>query len=181
MALTYTPAPNLGALLPEFALPATDGKTHRPDDFMQAKILVVVFTCNHCPYAQAARPRLIALHDLYVDQGVQFVAINSNDDGGYQEDSFTRMKEERYDYPFPYLRDESQEAAKAFGAVCTPDIFVFGQDRKLIYRGRLDDHWKDETAVTRADLKEVLDTLLAGEPSSEKQFPSMGCSIKWKS
>lgn len=180
MALTYTPEPALGRPLPPFSLPGVDGMTYRESDFADAKILVVFFTCNHCPYAQATRPRLIKLAGTMRGQGVQFVAINANDETNYPEDSFEHMKEERYNYPFPYLRDESQEVARAFDAVCTPDIFVYDEKRTLAYRGRFDDNWKDETKVTRRDLANALEQLLRGEGAPTEQFPSMGCSIKWK-
>lgn len=111
---------------------------------------------------------------------MQFIAINSNDDISYPEDSFEDMKEERYNYPFPYLKDDSQEVARVFGAVCTPDIFVYDSDQKLVYRGRIDDNWQDETAVTSEDLRDAIEALIDGEKPSTKQPPSMGCSIKWK-
>lgn len=180
MALTYSQPKELGTPAPDFCLPATDEQTYCLKDFAEAKVLVVVFACNHCPYSQAIRPRIIALHDFYDELGVQFCAINANDEAAYPEDSFVHMKEERYNYPFPYLRDETQDITHAFGAVCTPDIFVYDGERKLVYHGRVDDNWKNPEQVTQEDLRDALDDLLNGERPSEEQHPSMGCSIKWK-
>lgn len=180
MALTYSQPKDLGLPAPSFCLPGADGQTYCLKDFDEAKVLVVIFTCNHCPYAQGIRPRLIALHDFYDELGVQFLAINANDDAAYPEDSLEHMKEERYTYPFPYLRDETQEVAQQYGAVCTPDIFVYDEKRQLTYHGRVDDNWKDVEKVTQEDLRDALDDLLNGERPSEEQHPSMGCSIKWK-
>lgn len=180
MSVAYSKPKDLGTPAPDFCLPGTDGNTYCRKDFDEAQILVVIFTCNHCPYAQAVRPRIIALHDFYGELGVQFVAINSNDEAQHEEDSFEHMKEERYNYPFPYLRDENQEVAKAFDAACTPDVFVYNAERKLVYHGRVDDNWKDDEKVTQEDLRDALDDLLNGEQPAEEQHPSMGCSLKWK-
>ncbi len=180
MPPVYTPEPELGSPCPTFELPATDGKTYSLADF-QGRPLVVMFICNHCPYVKAVEDRLLDLGREYREKGVAFVAICSNDAEKYPEDSFDKLKEraEEKDYPFPYLHDESQEVAKRFGAVCTPDFFVYDQKHRLAYRGRLDDSWKEPTQVTRRELREALDDLLAGRPVTENQKPSMGCSIKW--
>ncbi|MFB6263602.1 MAG: thioredoxin family protein [Bradymonadaceae bacterium] len=173
----------LGADAPDFDLPATDGDRYSLESFSEADVLVVMFICNHCPYVKAVRDRLIELGEDYADEPVAFVAINPNDAEEYPDDSFERMKEvaDEYDYPFPYLRDESQEVAEAYGAVCTPDIFAYDADRKLRYRGRIDDNWKDPSEVTREDLRNAIEMLLDGEsPDPDDQHPSMGCSIKWK-
>lgn len=183
MAATSSMSMAIGTKAPPFSLAATDGKTYSLDDFAGAKALVVVFTCNHCPYAKASEDRLIRLQADYRDRGVQLVAINPNDDRGYPEDSFEEMKKRAKDkaFTFPYLRDESQEVARAYDAACTPDVFVFGPDRGLVYNGRIDDDWKDEARVTRRDLRDVLDAVLAGRaPSLPEVVPSMGCSIKWR-
>jgi peroxiredoxin len=180
MALTYSQPKDLGTPAPAFCLSGTDGNTYCLKDFDEAKAVVVVFTCNHCPYAQAIRPRLIALHDFYDELGVQFVAINPNDEAAYPEDSMERMKEERYDYPFPYLRDEDQTTARAYGAACTPDVFVYDERRQLAYHGRVDDNWKEPEQVTQEDLRDALDDLLNNERPPEEQHPAMGCSVKWK-
>lgn len=180
MSLTRTPTNTLGLPLPNFTLPGTDHRTYSPRDFADAAVLVAVFTCNHCPYAQAVRPRLIRLWEQVKRQPVQFVAINSNDESSYALDSFLHMQESRFDYPFPYLRDETQDVARQFGAVCTPDIFVYSQSRVLAYRGRFDDDWKDESKVTAHDLADALTALVSRGVPARTQHPSMGCSIKWR-
>jgi len=182
MSLTYTPAGQMGSALPDFSLPSVDGKIFSRQDFAPAQILVFLFICNHCPYVQAIEDRIIRLAREFIPQGVAFVGICSNDAQEYPEDSpaelLRRWRDK--DYGFPYLIDESQQVAKAFGAVCTPDIFVFDQTRRLSYRGRLDDSWKNEKLVKRHELQEALQALLAGNSINSQQNPSMGCSIKWK-
>jgi peroxiredoxin len=174
--------PNLGFACPDFRLPATDGKTYARDDFAASSVLVVMFICNHCPYVKAVEDRLLALVQAYTPKGVQFAGIGSNDAATYPEDSFDRLRErwELKKYGFPYLYDEAQDVAHAFDAVCTPDIFVYDRDRRLAYRGRIDDSWKDPDKVTRRDLAAALDALLEGKKPSPEQLPSLGCSIKWK-
>jgi peroxiredoxin len=174
--------PSLGLACPDFRLPATDGKTYGRDDFATSPVLVVMFICNHCPYVKAVEDRFLALVRTYAPRGVQFVGICSNDAVTYPEDAFDRLRE-RWDimeYGFPYLHDESQAVAHAFDAMCTPDIFVYDGDRRLAYRGRIDDSWRDPAKVTRRDLAEALDALLKGKRPSAEQHPSLGCSIKWK-
>ncbi len=180
MVLVHTPPAECGTPLPSFSLPAVDGKEYSEKDCMGAKGAVVVFTCNHCPYAKAVRPRIIRLAEEFQPKGIRFVAINSNNADRYPEDSFEKMKEEQYNFPFPYMRDETQEVARAFGAVCTPDIFVYDGTGRLVYRGRVDDNWQDEAQVTREDLREALEALIEGREIPDPQFPSMGCSLKWK-
>lgn len=184
MVLKESEGVELGTPAPDFELPATDGHTYSLSDFSEFDVLVVMFICNHCPYVKAVRGRLIDLAEEMSDEPVTFVAINPNDAEEYPEDSFERMEEvaEEYEYPFPYLRDESQEVARAYGAVCTPDIFVYDENRELAYRGRVDDNWKEPEKVERRDLYDAIQKLLEGErPDPEKQVPSQGCSIKWKS
>ena len=175
-------APKLGAPCPEFRLPAVDGKAYARDDFAAAPVLVVMFICNHCPYVKAVEDRLIALHREVGPRGAQLVAICSNDATAYPDDAFDKLAERWRDkeYGFPYLHDESQDVARAFGAVCTPDIFVYDQQRKLAYRGRIDDSWKDPAKVTRRELYAAIDALLAGQHPSPEQKPTLGCSIKWR-
>jgi peroxiredoxin len=182
MALMYSKGMLLGTPAPPFTLPGVHGKMHSLDSFADAKVLVVVFTCNHCPYAQASEDRLIQLQKEYEHRGVRFVAINPNDDEKYPDDSFEKMKERAASkgFNFPYLRDETQAIARAYDAACTPDIFVFDKDRKLIYNGRIDDNWQHPDQVTRHDLREVLDAALEGREVDFEHVPSMGCSIKWK-
>ncbi len=171
-----------GTPLPPFRLPGVDGKTWSPEDFREANLLVVVFTCNHCPYAIASEDRLIALQNEYADRGVRFVLINPNDADKYPDDSFARMidRAKEKDFPFPYLYDESQDVARRFDAACTPDLFVFDRARVLRYNGRIDDNWQEPDRVTREDLRTVLEDLLADREISIEAVPSMGCSIKWK-
>jgi peroxiredoxin len=182
MALTETPTPRIGTPCPPFALPGVDGKTYARDDFGRADALVVMFICNHCPYVKAVEDRLIRLRQEYGPRGVQLVGVCANDAEGYPEDAFDKLgaRWRERGYGFPYLHDEAQTVARAFGAVCTPDIFVYDADRRLAYRGRIDDSWKDESKVTRRELAAALDALLAGKRPSPEQRPSMGCSIKWR-
>jgi peroxiredoxin len=182
MALTYTPPPELGQDCIDFKLPAVDGKTYSLNDFQDAKVLVVMFICNHCPYVKAIEDRLISLGHELTSKGVRFVAICSNDAENYPDDSFENLKSRwlKKKYPFPYLHDEDQSVAKAFGAVCTPDFFVYDENQKLAYRGRLDDSWKDPTQVKHQELKGAVQSLLNGSQPVLEQKPSMGCNIKWK-
>ena len=183
MALTESRDLPLGTPCPDFLLPSVDGKTFARDDFRDAKALVVMFICNHCPYVQAVEDRIIQLHRDYASRGVQLVGICSNDPTDYPDDRperlLSRWREKRYG--FPYLIDEPQDVARTFHAVCTPDIFVYDRDRRLAYRGRIDDSWKDESKVTRRELATALDALLEGGKPGVAQRPSMGCSIKWRS
>jgi len=187
MVLTYSKQTKLGNSPPPFALPCTDGTTYPSDSFKDAKVIIVVFTCNHCPYAILAKPKLEYLYEQYKDRGVQFVAINSNESENYPEDSFEKMKGGQYNFPFPYLRDESQIVAKRYGAVCTPDIFIYDQEQKLAYRGQLDDERPDDQPQLTQDdknyvqdIKKAIDALLDNKKPSTEQKPSVGCSIKWK-
>jgi peroxiredoxin len=178
-----TPPAELGAPCPDFRLPAVDGRTYARDDFAGAPALVVMFICNHCPYVKAVEDRLIRLARELGPRGVRFVGMCSNDAETYPDDAFDKLAERWRErgYGFPYLHDERQTVARAFGAVCTPDIFVFDADRRLAYRGRIDDSWKDEGKVTTRELADALEALLAGKRPSATQRPSMGCSIKWRS
>ena len=177
-----TPPPELGAPCPDFHLPAVDGKSYARADFAARPVLVVMFICNHCPYVKAVEGRLIALHREFEGKGVQLVAICSNDAETYPDDAFDKLaaRWREKEYGFPYLHDEAQDVARAFGAVCTPDIFVYDRDRRLAYRGRIDDSWKDETRVVRRELAEALEALVAGGKPAPEQWLSMGCSIKWR-
>jgi peroxiredoxin len=183
MALLYTPAGSAGSACPDFKLPSVDGKTVARDDFRAAKALVVMFICNHCPYVQAVEQRLIELAHEFQAKGAAFVGICSNDASEYPEDAppelLKRWREKNYG--FPYLIDESQEIARAFGAVCTPDLFVYDGAGKLAYRGRIDDSWKNPALVKKQELKAAIEAVISGKPVNSLQNPSMGCSIKWKS
>ena len=171
----------IGSAAPDFSLPAVDGKTYSLASFKDKPILVVAFWCNHCPYVQAWEDRTIAVQKDFAAKGVQFVMINANDEASYPEDDFAHMGErsKRKGYNFPYLHDESQKSAEAYGAVCTPDFFVFDAGRKLRYRGKLDDS-KDPKSVRKQVMREVLDALVAHKDPPTGFVPPMGCSIKWK-
>lgn len=173
----------LSTKAPDFNLPATDGKNYSLGSLADARAIVVIFTCNHCPYAKAAWPLLIKLADEYKDKEVVFVGINPNDENQYPEDSFEVMKQKvgEWGINFPYLRDENQEVVRAYKAQCTPDIYVFDGKRKLYYHGRINDNWQNPDQVTREELKEALEDLLSGNPPPKIQHPSLGCSIKWTS
>ena len=177
-----TPPAELGTPCPEFMLPGVDGRTYQKRDFANAQTLLVVFTCNHCPYAQAVEDRIIALQNEYPQAQMQIVAVCSNDAAAYPDDALPKLKERwlAKKMPFPYLHDESQDVGKAFGAVCTPDFFLYDRDRALRYRGRLDDNWKEADKVTKRELKEAIDGLLSGKGAPATQNPAMGCSIKWR-
>ncbi len=184
MALTpSTMAMELGSGAPPFRLPDTDGNTVGIDDFADRKALLVMFICNHCPYVKHVADELARLGRDYEGRGVGIVAINSNDVANYPDDSPEKMKQEKAErgYSFPYLFDETQEVARAYHAACTPDFFLFDADRKLVYRGQLDDSRPgSEVAVTGRDLRAALDALLEGRDVPREQKPSMGCNIKWK-
>lgn len=172
----------LGSNMPAFDLKEAGGTSYSNESFADARAVVLVITCNHCPYAQASWPALTSLQDEFSDRNVQFVAINPNDSEMFPEDSFEKMEsyKEKYAINFPYLRDETQELAATLGAVCTPDIFVYDSDHKLYYHGRINDSWNDPSNVTEESLKKALVALLNGEAPPEEQKPSFGCSIKWK-
>ena len=174
---------NLGSDIIEFSLKGIDDKYYSPSDFSDKDILIIIFKCNHCPYVIAVIDRLVSLQKKYSDKKIQLIGINPNDPETYPEDSFENMKlfAEKHNINFPYLVDETQETAKKYDAVCTPDIYVYDKDRKLRYRGRLDDSWKDESKIMSKDLEKAIDLLLEGKEIDFDQIPSMGCSIKWKS
>jgi len=173
----------LGTTAPEFNLPDTNGKTVSLTDFQDKPALLVLFICNHCPYVKHIRAGLAQLARDYLPKRVAIVGINSNDVENYPDDSPARMKEEvkSAGYLFPYLYDETQAVAEAYRAACTPDIYLFDKNRKLVYRGQLDDSRPGNgIPVTGKDLRAALDAVLAGKPVSAKQKASMGCNIKWK-
>ncbi len=182
MALMHSKGMPVGNAAPPFSLPGVDGNAWSLDSFADASLLVVVFTCNHCPYAIASEDRLLELQSDYEARGVRLVAISSNDAEKYPDDSFPLMKKRAADrgFNFPYLYDESQGVARAYDAACTPDVFVFDGERKLVYNGRIDDNWQAPDQVARQDLRSVLDAALEGRTVDFEHVPSMGCSIKWK-
>lgn len=166
---------------PDFTLPGTDGRERSLADFAGAKALAVIFSCNHCPYVQAYEGRMMAIQRDLGPQGVQVVAINSNETKNYPEDSFEKMVERAaaLGFNFPYLRDESQAVARAYGAERTPHIFLFDQERKLVYTGAIDDNWKEPESATRHYLREAIQAVLAGQPVPEPSTHAIGCSVKW--
>jgi peroxiredoxin len=173
----------LGTPAPDFHLPDTSGRMVSLADFSGARALVVAFICNHCPYVKHIRAPLSQLAKDYQNRGVQFVGISSNDAENYPADAPAMMAEEAQaaGYIFPYLYDESQSVAKAYKAACTPDFYVFDEHHRLVYRGQMDDSRPGNgLPVTGKDLRAALDPVLAGEPTSAAQKPSIGCNIKWK-
>ncbi len=172
-----------GVQASDFRLPATDGRTYALNDVAGEKGAVIVFICNHCPYVKAVIGRLTADARALMREGVGFAAISSNDAQSYPEDSFANMRAFAlaHDFPFPYLYDESQDVARAYGAVCTPDFFGYDRDLKLKYRGRLDEgRTTPPPANARRELLEAMRAIAAGGPAPKDQVPSIGCSIKWK-
>lgn len=172
----------LGSRAPDFDLPGVDGRNHSLGSFKDKPVLVVMFTCNHCPYVKDYEERMVAIQRDYASRGVQLVAVNSNDEGAYPEDSLPRMvdRARAKGFNFPYLRDESQKVVEAYGGVCTPHIFAFDRGRALRYRGRIDDS-RDASKITAHDLRNALDDLLAGRDVRVPDTRPFGCSIKWYS
>jgi len=174
----------LGTAAPDFKLPDTGGKIVSLSDFKDKAALLVIFMCNHCPYVIHIRPGLAQLARDYAPKGVAIAGINSNDVANYPADSPAKMKDEvkSAGYIFPYLYDETQAVAKAYRAACTPDIYLFDKNQKLVYRGQFDDSRPGNgIPVTGRDLRAALDAVLAGRPVSPNQKASIGCNIKWKS
>ena len=182
MAATATKI-TLDTPAPDFRLPATDGKTYGLKDVAGEKGTVIVFICNHCPYVKAVIDRLVADARLLSAEGIGFAAVCSNDAVDYPEDSFANMERfaRTHNFPFPYLHDETQAVARAYGAVCTPDFFGYGKDLKLKYRGRLDEgRTTPPPAGARRELVEAMRSIAATGVAPADQIPSIGCSIKWK-
>lgn len=184
MALTLSTMLPIGTIAPDFKLPDTiSGETYTLDDLRSTKATVVLFICNHCPYVIHVLPELIRIAHDYIPLGVSFVAISSNDVVRYPADAPEKMTAfaAEYQLPFVYLYDESQSVARAYDAACTPDIYLFDAELKLSYRGRIDESRPNtDIPLTGKDLRTALDQVLAGEKVPERQYPSAGCSIKWK-
>lgn len=172
----------IGSLMPDFALNDPQGKVYQSNELFGEKGLLVIFTCNHCPYANAVWPRLIRIAETAKDLGISTVAINPNIHPDYPDDAPDKMinKIKELGIFFPYLVDETQEIARNFQAQCTPDVYLFDQNKTLVYHGRIDDNWQDEQKVTRQELKQAVEALASGQPIERRQIPSMGCSIKWR-
>jgi peroxiredoxin len=168
----------IGEQTPDFELQDTAGAVHSPDG---GRATVVVFTCNHCPYALAWHDRIADAARDYAEQGVRFLAVNSNDSERYPRDSYEAMQQRvaSEDWPMPYLHDATQEVAAAYGAQTTPDVFVLDSERRLRYRGAPDANY-DDPSERAAWLRQALDAVLAGEEPSPAETRPVGCSIKWK-
>ena len=182
MALIHTPVCNFGAPAPNFSLPGVDGQIWTLQDCLGPNGLLVMFICNHCPYVKAIQERLVRDTRALKTLGIGSVAIMSNDPDEYPEDSFENMKRisDQFGYPFPYLLDETQEIAKAYGAVCTPDFFGYNSRLELQYRGRLDASGRNPApSDTPRDLFEAMQLIARTGKGPVRQYPSMGCSIKW--
>jgi peroxiredoxin len=173
----------LGTQAPDFRLPDPRGKPFSLADFKGAPALLVIFMCNHCPYVKHVRDGVAKLARDYQPRRVAVVGVNSNNVANYPADSPAKMAEEMASagYIFPYLYDETQAVAKAYHAACTPDLYLFDKDQRLVYRGQFDDSRPGNgIPVTGKDLRAALDAVLAGKPISPNQKPSIGCNIKWK-
>ena len=172
----------IGESAPDFRdLLGTDGRKYSLADFADVPTLVLVVSCNHCPYVQSYEDRMIAIQRDYRDRGVGFVAVNSNDDRDYPEDNYENMikRASEKGFNFPYLRDANHSLARALSAVCTPEIFAFDRDRRLVYHGRIDDS-RDPAMVTTHDLRNALDAIVAGKKPQVTETRPFGCSIKWR-
>lgn len=172
----------IGGSAPDFKLPATDGGTYELSDFKDAEVLVVFFTCNHCPYVIGSDEVTRATADKFAPQGVKFVGVNSNSKNTYPEDDFKHMvsRMEKHKFPWLYLYDEPQEVALAYGALRTPHFYIFDKDRKLIYTGRGVDNPRDTSRMTVNDLERALEEHLAGRPVSVPMTNPIGCNVKWE-
>jgi len=172
----------IGARAPEFRLPATDGNTYSLDDFSDSKFLVIFFTCNHCPYVTGSDEHTRATAEQFQDQGVTFVAINSNSPNTYPEDDFPHMvkRMEQYRFPWKYLYDATQGVALAYGALRTPHFYVFDRGRELVYTGRAIDNPKDPSRRTTDDLGQALEELTSGQPVTNQVTNPIGCNVKWE-
>ena len=166
----------------QFNLPGVDGKQHSLGQYVGKNAVVVIFSCNHCPYVRAWEDRMVQIQNEYANRGVQLIAINSNDVAKYPDDSFARMKERAREkkFTFPYLYDETQQTAHAYGAERTPEVFVFDKKSTLRYHGTIDDNYDDPTAVKKRYLRDALDAVLAEKTISETETRPVGCTIKWK-
>ena len=172
---------DVGVKAPDFTLKGVDGKMHSLADYADRKAVVVIVSCNHCPTVIQYEDRMIQIQKDYAGKGVQLIVINGNETDGHPTDNFAQMvqraKERGFD--FPYLRDDTQEVVRAYGAVRTPEVFLLGPDRTLVYHGRIDDNPDDPKRVRRHDLRVALDEVLAGKPVSVPKTPSIGCTVKW--
>ena len=165
-----------------FSVKGIDGKTYSASDFKDKKALAVIFWANHCPYVQAWEDRVIQLQKEYADRGVQFVVVSSNDPAKYPEDGFEPMKERARmkGYPFPYVFDETQEVARAYGAERTPEIFLFDKEGRLRYHGAPDDNYETTTAVRHPYFRDAIEAALKGQEPTTQETKPVGCTVKWR-
>ena len=171
----------IGSRAPEFDLSGVDGKRHSLGEFKGKKALAVIFSCNHCPYVQAYEDRMVEIQRDYAGKGLQLVAINSNETKNFPEDDFANMvkRARRKGFNFPYLRDEDQSVAKAYGAERTPEVFLFDHELTLRYHGAIDDNYQDPSKVKRKFVRDAVDEILAGKNVKTPDTAPVGCSIKW--
>jgi len=171
----------IGERAPEFQLPATDGKNYALSDFASGPLLVVFFTCNHCPYVTGSDEVTRRTAERFAAKGVRFVAINSNSANTYAEDDFPHMVERMREHRFPwlYLHDKTQETARAYGALRTPHFYVFDRERRLVYTGRAVDNPRQAQRATTRELEQALEELLAGTPVTTPITNPIGCNVKW--
>lgn len=171
----------IGSYAPDFNLPGVDGRDYSLDSFKGKKVLVVIFSCNHCPYVQAYEDRLIAIQRDFASQEVALVAINANETKNYPEDDFPKMvlRAKQKGLNFPYLRDETQATADAYGAHYTPEVFLLDRERLLCYTGRIDDNWQNPAAAHSHDLRVAIEAVLAGKTVLSPETHAVGCTIKW--
>ena len=172
----------IGKKLFKFSLQGTDGEIYDKYTFADRTALVLIITCNHCPYARAYWDRLISLYNRYEDDNLMILAINPNDKEQYPADSFEEMKKlrDQLNLPFPYLYDEDQVVAKQLGATRTPEAFVFNSKRELVYKGAIDDNWENPNMVMRVFLEDAIEYTLDGMEPDYADIPAVGCSVKWK-
>jgi peroxiredoxin len=183
MSVTASKMLDLGTLAPDFNLPDTQGNMVSLADFEDAPALLVIFMCNHCPFVKHILSVMVDLIKQYQTKGMAVVGINSNDVANFPDDLPEKMATvaEEFGFTFPYLYDESQEVAKAYHAACTPDFFLFDKERKLVYRGQMDDSRPgNDIPATGVDLIKAMNAVLVGREVNVQQEPSMGCNIKWK-
>jgi peroxiredoxin len=172
----------IGAVAPDFNLPGVDGNNYSLDYFYGKTGFVIIFSCNHCPYVRAYENRIKKIQSDYSDKGIGVIAVNSNDSDQYEDDSFQNMtkRASEMNFNFPYVRDEEQTAARAYGASHTPEIFLFNNQRKLVFHGKIDDNWRDESKINSQYLRDAIEELIEGKEISVPETFTIGCTIKWK-
>lgn len=172
----------IGSTAPDFNLPGIDGNNYSLDYFKGKKGFIIIFSCNHCPYVRAYENRIKKIQSDYAIKGISIIAINSNDSDQYEDDSFQNMikRGKEMEFNFPYVRDEQQIVAKAYGASHTPEIFLFNNQKKLMFHGKIDDNWRDESKIKSQYLRDAIGELIGGKEISVPETFTIGCTIKWK-